>query len=157
LEEHLDGNCPSLNYLDLIQGKIELIQQGIITLPFVILPAGTSGRRIAQDRYVEVQKTSDQRVDLSREEFIESLNPLRRYQGASAWNKYMAYEFERSRVVLESPLTGNAVFLLEGNWMAMISKSKSELLADYPHCTDRFTHTGPWRQYVTSFVRTKDW
>jgi hypothetical protein len=148
LQEHLTKNCTTL-----YPSQIRTTNIQFKSLPFDILPKGEDGRNWSRSLYERNQRSNGQRIDLSREVFMESLEPIDRYQGKSSWNRYIAYEFPCQRVILESTLTGNAVFFLEGNWKEMIRHSKAELRAEFSNQTDRFTHAQSWQRHAQSFVR----
>lgn len=97
-----------------------------------------------------------QKVDPSRLEKIFALNPDKVYSGRNEFEGYFVFVFPQSRkAVLECPLTGNAVYIIKGNWMELSRLSKSELLRSHQREVKRVIHRtgGDWINRVKSELR----
>jgi hypothetical protein len=67
----------------------------------------------------------------------------------NAWLGYAVYEFTFSdRIVLETPIRGNATYVLSGDWQKMIYLSKAELRSEYADRYTKVVHKGRWIQRV---------
>jgi hypothetical protein len=121
---------------------------------FVLLPPSREGVRNALEHLRRLPRNHphslmDIRFDWSRLDRIESLHPVARYVGTKAWKGYVVFEFQDSdRVILECPQTGNATYILQGNWRDMVSASKAELLSDYRRYCARIVHRQNWERNV---------
>jgi hypothetical protein len=79
------------------------------------------------------------------------------YYGKKAWLSYCVYEFSNStRVVLESPVKGNATYVLSSEWKKMIHLHKAEIRNEYHGKYVRVFHTGDyWLRRVDRAVRKR--
>jgi hypothetical protein len=125
---------------------------------FVLLPVGTGKLRDAIEGYRSLSRSHphslvDVCFDWERLERIERLDPIARYVGVKLWKGYVVFEFARSnRVILESPQTGNATYVLAGQWREMISSSKADLRSEYGHLVNRIIHKSGWARRVRQAV-----
>ena len=92
---------------------------------FVLLPPSKEGLREVIERYRRLTRSHPHSLmgvdfEWERLEQIEHLNPSARYVGTKSWKGYVVFEFQLSdRVILECPKSGNATYILEGNWREM--------------------------------------
>jgi hypothetical protein len=90
--------------------------------------------------------------DAARLKFLADLNPSFTAVGREGFNGYVLFGFEDKGIyVLESPLYGNATYVLDGDWKTLSRKSKAELLRSHFH-RDRIIHTKSWPQRLRSWV-----
>jgi hypothetical protein len=125
---------------------------------FILLPPSKEGLREVIERYRKLTRShphSLMGVDFEWERLdqIEHLNPNARYVGTKSWKGYAVFEFQHSdRVILECPKSGNATYIIEGNWREMIAASKRDLRSEYRyHCT-RIIHCSDWINRVKNAV-----
>lgn len=85
---------------------------------------------------------------------INSLGKVsRRYIGIRGWKGYWVFEFENSKVVvLECPRTGNATYVLRGNWRKMVDHTKAELRSEFRHLSQQIIHKCNWENRVRRAV-----
>lgn len=118
--------------------------------PFELLPPGVKELWLAIERkrkrsHAHPYSLSGRQLDINRFEQIELLNPVKRHVGEKSWWGYVAFEFAgTSKVVLECPFEGNAVYILPGDWMKMIQLNKAEIRSEYEDRCTRVFHTGNW-------------
>lgn len=88
-------------------------------------------------------------IDYGRIEAMKSLRPIKCYIGQKVWNGYVVFEFEgTSRVVLDCPVEGNAIYVLSGDWKRMVRRTKKYLRTKYPNDCTRIVHKGEWLERV---------
>lgn len=125
---------------------------------FILLPPSKEGLRSAIEHYIKLPRSHphslmDVHFDWSRLERIESLGPIARYVGTKVWKGYVVFEFAQTdKVVLECPQTGNATYILQGNWREMIAASKAELRSEYRQFCTRIIHGRDWERRVRRTV-----
>lgn len=114
-----------------------------------ILPQGHWPRHLQE--FLNALKSTavhrGQRYDDSRIEVLKSLHPSKCYTGAfGAINGYIAFVFPKSGLVaLDSPVFGNAVYLLTVTLWEELSKcSKHDLLTNHSVDVVRIIHRGDW-------------
>ena len=118
-------------------------------LNWTILPSG-DGLGHSTNYYLETvfRRYPDRERDPSRISRILSLKPERAYTGHSEFDSYLVFLFKNCPyAVLESPWTGNAVYLLDRSQWARLSKySKTDLLTSEHHDIRRIIHdpSGAW-------------
>lgn len=143
------------------EAELEQIQRQALKFSFVLLPPGNGGLRDTIERYKKLSRAQTQNLfdadfDWERLETIERFNPIARYVGARLWKGYVVFEFQQSdRVILECPKTGNATYILKGEWRKMVSATKAELRSEYRLFTTRITHTSGWETHVRQAVFAK--
>lgn len=119
--------------------------------PFVLLPPGHWEFRAVFEHYRKKSSSLaiEQDLDWQRIEEIKSLKPILRHVGVKAWLGYAVYEFTFSdRIVLETPIRGNATYVLSGDWQKRIYLSKAELRLEYANKYTKIVHKGRWIQRV---------
>jgi tetratricopeptide (TPR) repeat protein len=90
--------------------------------------------------------------DAARLKFLADLNPSFTAVGREGFSGYVLFGFEDKGIyVLESPLYGNATYVLDGDWKTLSRRSKAELLRRHLH-RDRIIHTKSWQQRIRSWV-----
>lgn len=90
--------------------------------------------------------------EAARLEFLAELKPSFTAVGRDGFSGYVLFAFEDKGIyVLESPLYGNATYVLDGDWKTLSRKSKAELLRSHLH-RDRIIHTKSWPERLRSWV-----
>lgn len=105
------------------------------------------------------EKTSKHRftqiIDWTRLDALLSLNPSRCSVGSKRWSGYVVFEFPRSpNVVLECPVTGNATYVLKGDWKALIRHSKGFIRANHHGRYVKVVHKGDWLDRIWEAIRS---
>lgn len=117
--------------------------------PFKFLPPGQLLKAIENLSRQHSNCATDEIYDKERLRRIVKLGPSACYIGVEMWKGYVAFEFQNSgKAVLESPRTGNATYILNGEWRAMISSTKSELRSEYRQSIERIIHSARWEERV---------
>jgi hypothetical protein len=76
---------------------------------------------------------------------IGRLSPSECYVGREGWKGYVVFTFEStSRVLLECPIEGNALYVLDENWKTMLGLSKGEIRERHQGQHVRVVHRGDW-------------
>jgi len=140
------------------EAELQALMKSALRLPFVLLPPSKGGLRNAIESYTKLSHAHSHSLDgarfnWERLEQIESLDPSARYVGVKLWKGYVAFEFQHSdKVVLECPQTGNATYILIGDWRKMISATKAELRSEYSTLCTRIIHVSDWKSRVRQTV-----
>jgi hypothetical protein len=139
---HLERICPKRHYDDVP------FNVPVTSLPFELLPPGT-WKIDDVIKYYEHHETRSslggQEIDRQRIISLVTLNPIRCSVGKSKWYGYILFEFDSSSaVVLKCPLTGNATYIITGNWRTMVTESKHRLLTEFPQHSTKVVHKGDW-------------
>jgi hypothetical protein len=126
---------------------------------FIILPPGEVEYREIFGHYLKQSKSHrflEHVIDWDRLLQIATLKPRMRHFGVESWFGYAVYEFTYShRVVLECPLSGNATYILSGDWHSMIRLSKSDLRDRHADHVTRVFHTGDWLERISWALRRR--
>jgi hypothetical protein len=118
--------------------------------PFELLPPGTWDMNDVIAHYHRAAahpNTTFQHheIDPQRPEKIGCLKPSRCSVGKNGWQGYVLFEFSwTDRVVLECPLTGNATYVLSGNWERMIGRTKEYLRTRHSKECTKVVHKSDW-------------
>jgi len=76
---------------------------------------------------------------------IYDLKPNKIYGGKGGFIGYIAFYFELLKVaVLECPLSGNAIYIIKGDWKKLSQLTKAELLWYHEEEVIRIVHSGDW-------------
>jgi hypothetical protein len=155
MERHLE-NFHSAN------SELEAFLRGAVKFPFVLLPPGKGRLRESIEKYIRLTSArpyslTNDSYDYERLSRIEALGEAACYVGVKLWKGYVAFDFPTTdKVVLECPRTGNATFVLTGDWRKMISLTKAELRTEYGHQTTRIIHTSNWEVLIRRAVFGSD-
>lgn len=121
-------------------------------LDFELLPPGTWNiedivnhyRRLAQNPPLDMRGKG---IDWKRIREIERLKPVECYVGKKMWDGYAVFTFGfTGRVVLECPVEGNAVYVLDKHWKSAVRKTKQEVRDQYDPV--KVVHKGEWLDRV---------
>lgn len=92
----------------------------------------------------------DVRYEPERIEKAFSLGPDGCHVGNDEFDGYVVFTFPGTdRALLERPVYGNAIYVLDSDWRRLSRLSKRELLADRTQGVTKVVHRGDW------FARTK--
>ena len=134
------------------EAELRAILNSAHRLSFVLLPSGRIRDAVEQFRSLSRthrQSLNDAVFDWGRLEKVESFGKAAHYVGLKLWKGYVVFQFEDSdSVVLECPLTGNATYVLRGDWKKMVLATKAELRFDYRELTVRIFHNARWENRV---------
>lgn len=111
-----------------------------------ILPPGEwSIERIAT-HFRELERANPQcKYDLERLEHIKMLKPSTCYIGLEEFVGYVVFCFDYTeKAILENPIKGNAIYLINSNWSELSKLTKRELLSSYTDRVGRIIHRGNW-------------
>lgn len=76
---------------------------------------------------------------------VYELKPSKIYGGKGSFTGYIAFHFEDLNIaVLECPLSGNAIYILKGDWEPLSRLTKAELLWYHEDEVIRIVHSGDW-------------
>lgn len=153
MEIHLAKYCPKHpdDQREPLLGIMPTVQ-----LPFELLPPGSWDIRhvIAYYRDRKVRKWLNAEIDSSRLIDLKTLEPIRCFVGRKMWLGYIVFKFKWSgSVILECPITGNATYVLSGNWQEMIGKTKALIRTRFPRYYTRVIHKGNWLGRVRGALR----
>lgn len=118
------------------------------TLNWEILPQGKWDFGTVRAHFRTLSKRrSDLEWDLSRLRTAESLRPVECWIGQDDFDGYVVYVFPGGKLaLLDHPLTGNACYILRGDWRALSRLSKYDLLTEHEKRVTRIVHRGDWRR-----------
>lgn len=140
------------------RGKEWIPQSAARKFSFVLLPPSQDGLRNVIEQYRRTSKAAhhslfDAQFNWERLEQIDTFHPIAHYVGTKSWKGYVVFEFQHSdKVVLECPRTGNATYILKGNWRTMIAATKWELRTEFRHLVTRVVHISDWAYRVRHAV-----
>lgn len=153
-----------LFHLNLIQenfGKCDIIPVGETLkerrvyrkLNWEVLPPGwwTDGSQVQR---VKERLGPHTQLFIERIRYIESLDPLERYEGQSYLGSRLYYVFVFEKCVLaECPMFGNAIYILDrdrtDSWQDIFAKTKKEVLETG---VKRVLHRGDWKRRLKGIL-----
>lgn len=92
-------------------------------------------------------KGSETKLDMTRIEKIKSLEPNRVYEEKKSddMSDYLMFTFPNTSIaIMECPIVGNALYVIETDWKNWSGKSKKTLQADQSGKITRIPHQGDW-------------
>jgi endogenous inhibitor of DNA gyrase (YacG/DUF329 family) len=118
----------------------------ISKLPWIILEPGENSFERIMQFFRELQAVNYHiEYDLQRLRDVYSLAPTEIYIGLHEFNGYIVFYFSGlHKAVLECPVTGNAVYIIQGDWKKLSRLSKTELVNYHSEEVVRVIHTGNW-------------
>jgi hypothetical protein len=125
-----------------------------IKLPWRILPPGEHPFPALLEHFKQIQRDHpEKRFEFDRIEKVHSLCPDKAYTGEEDFYGYVIFLFERfGRAVLECPISGNAIYIIEDNWLSLSRRSKADLIWDYSDNVTRIVHIGDWFSRLTNLL-----
>lgn len=115
-------------------------------LPWRPLPPGELSAETLRRHYAELERRDPRfAYDPARIEKAFSLGPERCYVGTDEFDGYVVFTFpDTEKALLECPIFGNAIYIIDSGWRRYARMSKRELLADRTRGVTRIVHRGDW-------------
>lgn len=86
-----------------------------------------------------------------------SLRPDQCYVGIDEFDGYIVLTFSRGpRALLECPIFGNAVYIIDSGWKSLCRLTKQELMMHHSREVTRIVHAGDWFWRVKSELGIRD-
>jgi hypothetical protein len=131
-----------------------LVPIQIIKLNWDILPSGTTCWQTLQQQITPILKRKMRQgthsIVLTRLEKLNKLNPNFVAVGKGGFHGYVIFAFEnKSRFVLESIYTGNAVYVFDDNWQKLSQLSKAQIINGELQIARIIHQEGYWNQVLT--------
>ena len=124
----------------------------IDNLPFRLLPPGVRIDTEQIKSHIRRQYPGETPPDVDWNRYLllkSALDANLIALGKDSWRGYGVYKFPKSpRVLIDCVVTGNAAYVLEGDWTVMIHLTKADIRSEYRH--ERVFHTGDWIARVAS-------
>lgn len=160
LDNFLQGQAVVYQFKDprilLHEGLLLLKQLGwqpipIHKVPWSILPPGEYPFDRILRHFAELAGESNLKIDEGRLRLIYSLNPTAIYIGTTdEFRRYVIFYFEaEQKAILECPVFGNAIYVIDGDWKELSMLTKEELLRYYQNHVRRVIHKGNWFDRLT--------
>ncbi len=114
-------------------------------LSWRVLPPGELSVDSINKHYGRLQRQNP-RIKYERERIVKafSLGPKECYVGKNEFEGYVVFTFSyTSKALLECPLYGNAIYIIDSDWKRWSRMSKQELLSS-SHEVTRIIHRGDW-------------
>lgn len=123
-------------------------------LSWEILPPGWWRDKTQIEKLKEKLGDRQSQLFMERLEYIESLNPLERYEGRSYLGSRLYYVFVFKKAILaECPMFGNAAYLLKGDkmasWQEIFAQTKKIALNEG---ATRILHMGDWKKRLSKVL-----
>lgn len=117
-----------------------------VRLPWRPLPPGELSADTLRWHYDSLQRSNPHiRYDPERIQKAFSLRPNRCYVGTDEFEGYVVFTFAHTeKALLECPIFGNAIYVLDADWRHLAKMSKRDLLADRPGEVTKIVHKGDW-------------
>ena len=123
---------------------------------FEFIPSGhESLRECIEAHYRSMSRVWDPSpYNWDRLEPLYSLKPSAVSSGSKGFRGYVAFIFETSpKVILESPKSGNATYVLPSNWKSLVHLTKTELRREHSAVCHRIVHSKEWFRSVKHAIR----
>ena len=116
-------------------------------LSWQILPPGEHITTNVINYYRQLaRKQGTNHYDMKRLATFLSLRPIKCFQGIQDMNGYVIFFFGYTEnFCFESPVYGNASYVLSGNWEELSKCTKRELIEHPTALVDRIYHRGDWK------------
>ncbi len=114
-------------------------------LSWRVLPPGELSVDSISRHYDRLQRQNP-RIKYERERIVKafSLGPKECYVGKNEFEGYVVFTFAHTtKALLECPLYGNAIYIIDSDWKRWSRMSKQELLSS-SHEVTRIIHRGNW-------------
>lgn len=93
-------------------------------------------------------------VDESRLVNIYNLLPTEVYIGTDEFRRYIVFYFSSQRkAVLECPIYGNAIYVIDGPWELLSQYTKDDLLRNFSDQVKKIEHKGNWLQRLIAVLQ----
>jgi len=118
-----------------------------VALNWDIFPPGNRDEDI--ERIIRGLRNPNQNVVArirDRYDYLMSLGPIDCIQGLNGLRRYFGMRYADDLVVFENMYSGNAIYILFGNWVELSRMSRSEILNRPPDEYVRIEHRGQWQR-----------
>jgi hypothetical protein len=139
LAQHERSRQEKLRFVERIKKDIERIFTFGINAPIYrvfwrVLPAGEWTFDSVLNHYTELHRAYPHiHFEVDRLRRVFSLNPSSLYIGIDEFDWYIVCAFSQTtKVVLECPIYGNAIYVIRENWQSLSKLLKNELLSQFP-------------------------
>jgi hypothetical protein len=115
-------------------------------LPWHLLPPGEVSEDAVLKHYEGLARRDPQtRYEPERIKRAFSLGPDACYVGTDQFSGYVVFTFPHTgTALLECPIYGHAIYVLDSDWRRLSRLSKRELLADQTRGVRKIVHRGGW-------------
>lgn len=131
---------------DLVEKQTNVSILKTIKTNWLILPPGEypfNKIRESINERIKLGLVSAKSIDMTRLDFIESLNPVFNAIGTSEFRGYIVFGFRnKNTYILDNSRIGNAIYIFKGNWQDFSKQTKKELITKG---TIRIVHNGDWK------------
>lgn len=157
-QNHSKQSTVLQRFVDRIRRDIESafeFDASVLTVSWRVLPPGEWTLETILQHYVSLQRTYPEIMyDVERIRSIFSIRPSSCYIGTGEFDGYIVFAFpQTSKVVLECPVYGNAIYVIDSDWQSLSRLTKSELLMKHADSTTRIIHSGDWFQRLNYQLR----
>ncbi len=143
-------NARHLEFANRVRADIErifkygAIPPHTIRVPWRVLPTGKSSLDDILRHYDELEHLSPKtRYERDRLVKAYSLHPKEVALGSAEFRGYIVFTFDHTkRVLLECPMYGNAIYIIDSEWKSLSKLTKRELL-EHREAT-KIVHRGDW-------------
>ena len=106
-------------------------------------------------RTYSFKQWQDATFDESRlRKIINVLKPNVCYIGEDEFEGYVVFCFDQTeKVVMECPIIGNAVYVINGNWQEITKLSKREAKHRYTNCIKTINHNETWLERLQLLIK----
>lgn len=117
-----------------------------ISLPWRLLPPGEVSESVVLKHYEDLaQNDTLTRYEPERIRKAFSLGPDACYVGTDEFYGYVVFTFPHTeKALLECPIYGHAIYILDADWRRLSRLSKGALLADRKRGVRKIIHRGDW-------------
>ena len=125
-----------------------------VKVPWKILPQGDYKSERIIEHFQKIQESDlSKKIDLERLILLNSLKPTRCYIGVDEFSGYIVFAFDSTKkFVFENPNSGNAIYIIDGNWQELSKLSKTELLTTKSVNVKRIIHKGNWFKRLKKYL-----
>jgi hypothetical protein len=115
-------------------------------LPWHVLPPGELSATTLHQHYHRLQQQNPcVRYEIERINKAFSLHPDQCYVGRDEFEGYIILTFAHTpKALLECPVFGNAIYIINSDWKRLSSKTKQELLTNHSGEITKIVHKGDW-------------
>jgi hypothetical protein len=124
----------------------EYVRPTVNNLPWRLLPPGEVSEDTVLKHYEGLaRRIPHTRYEPERIRRAFSLEPNACYVGTDEFYGYVVFTFPHTeKALLECPVYGHAIYILDSNWRRLSRLSKQELLADRTRGVRKIVHRGNW-------------
>lgn len=143
---------------NLTMAKIDEYPIDILKVPWKILPKGENPFDDIKSLFINLQKKKNKVIyDLSRLEFIYSMEPTQLYIGQDEFEGYVVFNFSNINIsILDCPMVGNAIYIMFGDWRSMSKSTKAELMSENYRII-RIVHRGDWKNRLLKILNKESY